>query len=165
MSAMRKNRMDRCAVREGNPPGLRGVVVALALAALIVLATPGLAQARVIKIQITSVQNPTFGGTSFGTVGQYEKIRGTITGLVDPTNPKNAVIADIANAPRNAQGLVQYTADFLILRPVDLSKGNHRVLYNITNRGAFQALLSLDNAPSGNDPSTAADAGNGFLML
>jgi alpha/beta hydrolase family protein/HYR domain-containing protein len=155
---MHKNKTDRLVPR-------RGAVAALTIAGLIGLAAPALAQARVIKIQITGVQNPTFGGASFGTVGQYEKIRGTITGLVDPTDPKNAVIADIANAPRNAQGLVQYTADFLILRPVDLSKGDHRVVYNITNRGAVGALIALNSAPATNDPSTAADAGNGFLML
>jgi hypothetical protein len=141
------------------------VIVAATITAVIGLAAPALAQARVIKIQITAVQNPTFGGTSFGTVGQYEKIRGTVTGLVDPNDPKNAAIADVANAPRNAQGLVQYTADFLILRPVELSKGNHRVVYDVTNRGALQALRFFNNAPATNDPSTAADAGNGFLML
>ena len=99
---------------------------------------------------------PTFGGTSFGAVGQYEKIRGTLTGLVDPSDPKNAVIADIANAPRNAQGLVQYTADFVILRPVDLAKGNHRVVYNVTNRGQHRFAALLNSAPPTNDPSTAA---------
>jgi hypothetical protein len=138
-----------------------------ALAALIVLAAPSLAQAGVIKIQITSVQNPTFGGTTFGTVGQYEKIRGTITGAVDPTDPRNAGIADIANAPRNAQGKVEYTAGFVMLRPVDLSKGNHRVFYEPTNRGNITSLGFLNfngTGPQTNDPSTAADAGNGFLM-
>src|SRR5262245_21131578 len=94
-----------------------------AVAVLLVLAAPGFAQAGVVKFQVASDQNPTFGGMSFGAVGQYQKIRGTVTGLVDPSDPKNSVIADIANAPRNAQGLVQYTADFLILRPVDPSKG------------------------------------------
>lgn len=60
-----------------------GVLAALAVTATIVLVAPGFAQARVIKIQITSVESPAFGGTSFGAVGRYEKLRGTITGLVD----------------------------------------------------------------------------------
>jgi hypothetical protein len=144
---------------------MRGTKLSVvAIAVLVVLAAPGFARAGVVKFQVTSVQNPTFGGMSFGSVGQYEKVRGTVTGLVDPSDPKNAVIADIANAPRNAQGLVQYTADVLILRPVDLSKGNHRMVYNVTNRGNMNVLANLNNAPTGNDPSTAADAGNGFLM-
>ena len=112
-----------------------GLIVTITIAVVVALAAPALAQARVVRMQITGVQSPTFGGTSFGAVGQYEKVRGTMTGLVDPSDPKNALIADIANAPRNAQGLVEYTADFLILRPLDPSKGNHRVVYEPTNRG------------------------------
>src|SRR5262245_50442487 len=69
----------------GGCPGL----LAAAMAAIVVLVSPTVAQARAVKIQVTGVQNPTFGGTSFGAVGQYEKIRGTFTGLVDPGDPKN----------------------------------------------------------------------------
>ena len=71
--------------------GAARFVAVTAIAAAIVLAMSGLAHAGVDRIQITSVQSPTFGGTSFGTVGQYEKVRGTITGAVDPTDPRNAV--------------------------------------------------------------------------
>ena len=42
-----------------------------------------------------------FGGLSFGSVGQYEKLRGTATGELDPNDPRNKVIADIQLAPRN----------------------------------------------------------------
>src|ERR1700690_696378 len=37
-------------------------------------------------------QMPTFGGTTFGAVGTYDKIRGTASGKLDPKDPKNAVI-------------------------------------------------------------------------
>ena len=47
----------------------------------------------------------------------------------------NAVIVDIGLAPKNAQGLVTYSTDFQVLRPIDRSKGNRRMLYEITNRG------------------------------
>jgi Alpha/beta hydrolase domain/HYR domain len=140
------------------------LIVTIWIALVVALAAPALAQARVVRIQITGVQSPTFGGTSFGAVGQYEKLRGTMTGLVDPSDPKNALIADIANAPRNAQGLVEYATDFLVLRPLDPSKGNHSLFYETANRGNELTLQLLNNAPATNDPSTAADAGNGFLM-
>src|SRR5262245_45459308 len=46
-----------------------------------------------------------FGGLSFGGVGQYEKLRGTATGELDPNDPRNKVIADIELAPRNSAGM------------------------------------------------------------
>src|ERR1700754_2924040 len=53
--------------------------------------------------------------------------------------------------------------DFYILRPVDLSKGNHKVFYEIENRGSKQ-FGAFNESSGGNNPSTAADAGNAFLM-
>jgi hypothetical protein len=143
--------------------------LALLLAIVAGLAAPDLAEARITRIQITRVESPTFEGTSFGTVGQYEKLVGRAYGEVDPADPKNAIIADIALAPKNAAGMVEYSTDIVILRPVEQSQGNHRVLYDINNRGGKFALLYLNDSPGSfplppNDPTTAADAGNGFLM-
>jgi Alpha/beta hydrolase domain len=146
--------------------------IAIAIAGLLVLAglaAPGRAEARITRIQITRVESPTFDGTSFGTVGQYEKLIGRAYGEVDPSDPKNAIIADIALAPKNAAGMVEYSTDIYILRPVKQSQGNHRVLYDINNRGGKFALMYLNDSPGSfpqppNDPTTAADAGNGFLM-
>jgi hypothetical protein len=128
------------------------------------LALPGLAQARVTRLEITRVESPTFDGTSFGTVGQYEKLVGRAYGEVDPSDQKNAVIADVALAPRNAAGRVEYASDIVILKPVHQSEGNHRMLYDINNRGGKFALFFTNDSPAPNDPTTAADAGNGFLM-
>ena len=75
---------------------------------LTALLTPAVAEARIIRILITSVQSPTFEGMSFGGVGQYEKLRGRAFGEVDPSDPRNAIIADIELAPRNARGMVEY---------------------------------------------------------
>ncbi len=119
--------------------------------------------AGVTKIVITKVESPTFGGASFGSVGQYELIQGTISGEVDPANPQNAVIVDIANAPRNSQGSVSYTSDFQIIRPIDLASGNHRILFDLPNRGGATAL-SYFNGGSGNTKATAGTPGNGFIM-
>ena len=86
-------------------------------------------------------QTPTFAGTTFGTsgaVGTYDKIRGTASGTLDPKDPKNAVITDIALAPVDANGLVEYNMDFYILKPSDLTKGNHKVFFELPNRGTKQ---------------------------
>ena len=80
---------------------LVGLVLALAAGALL---TAPAAEARITRIVIDPArsQSPTFGGLAFGTVGQYEKLRGTAFGEVDPADPRNAVITDIELAPRNA---------------------------------------------------------------
>jgi hypothetical protein len=127
------------------------------------LAAP--AQARITRIEITNVQSPTFEGTSFGTSGQYEKLVGRLFGEVDPKDPLNAVITDIQLAPINAHGMVEYSGNIMIIRPIDRAKGNHKLLFEINNRGHILGLASLnDAAKNSNDPGNAADAGNGFLM-
>jgi hypothetical protein len=121
-------------------------------------------EARVTQITITTVESPTFGGATFGSVGQYERIEGTFAGEVDPKNPLNADIVDIALAPRNAHGKVSYSADFQILRPIDLSKGNHRVIFELPNRGRTNILGTLNDSPTANDTTKSGNPGNGFVM-
>jgi|SRR5580658_3124749 hypothetical protein len=122
------------------------------------------AHARVTQLDITTVESPTFGGQSFGSVGTYERIEGTYTGEVDPDDFHNAGIVDIQNAPRNANGTVTYTADFQIIRPTNLAQGNHRILFELPNRGITFAMFTFNDTPSANLKSTAGSAGNGFLM-
>ena len=142
---------------------LRGAVLCTALTA--VLAVPSPIEARVVRIEIERVESPTFDGRSFGDVGPYEKLVGRVFGEVDPEVQENAVVTDIELAPRNADGMVEYVADLFVLRPIDPSKGNGRVFYELNNRGRMLSLGQLNDARSGgNDPTAAADAGNGFLM-
>jgi hypothetical protein len=108
---------------------------------------PNAPRAGVTEVLVESVESPTFGGRSFGTVGQYEKVRGTMTGTVDPRDPRNEPITDLSSAPRNGQGLVEYEVDFVLLQPVDPSKGNHRVVYEPTNRGTSCRCTSSTARP------------------
>jgi hypothetical protein len=87
-----------------------------------------IADARTTRIQILS-RTTAFGGYSFPGIGQYEAITGIATGEVKPNDLKNSVITDIALAPRLPDGNVQYQHNFYILKPVDLSKGNHKMMY------------------------------------
>src|SRR5438094_167755 len=89
-----------------------------------------LADARITQFQITS-QTPAFGGMSFGAVGPYETIIGRASGEVDPSDPLNAVITDVQLAPRNSRGMVEYSMDVVITKPVDLSKGNATILHDV----------------------------------
>ena len=108
-------------------------------------------------------QSPTFEGTAFGTVGTYEKIRGTAAGKLDPKDPRNQDIVDLSLAPLDSNGLVDYNMDFYILKPTDLTKGNHKVFLELPNRGTKQ-FGAFNGSAGGNDPTTAADAGAAFLM-
>ena len=80
-----------------------------------------------------------------------------------PSHPDNAVIADIALAPRNDDGLVEFTSDFRIIKPVDNDQGNGRLLLDVLNRGKELALKNLNSAPDG-PPDADPHPGNGFLM-
>jgi hypothetical protein len=122
-------------------------------------------EAKVLEFKITETVTPIFDGQSFGAVGQYERLRGTIKGVLDPKSPLNAGIADIQLAPVNAAGMIEYSANFMIFRPVDPFKGNRKVIYEINNRGNILGFgFHNDAAANSNDPKSAADAGNGFLM-
>src|SRR5882724_713383 len=137
--------------------GLVGSVV-------IACAAASSAEAKITKLSITRIESPAFEGRTFGSVGAYEKLVGRATGEVDPNDPRNAVITDIALAPRNAHGMVEYETDVMILRPIDRSKSNHRLWYELTNRGRVLSFAQFNDADETNDPAKAADAGNGFLM-
>jgi hypothetical protein len=108
-------------------------------------------------------QSAAFGGLSFGAVGQYEKLRGTASGELDPNDPRNKVITDIELAPRNGAGMVTYSMDVFVLRPLNPANGNQRMLLDFNNRGQMR-LGRLNDGTVTSDPVTAADAGNGFVM-
>ena len=137
-----------------------------ALLVLLAALLAGLArplEARVERVEILE-RGPLAGGMAFGEVGAYERISGRLHYAVDPDDPANARIVDLGHAPRDARGLVTFAGDFLLLRPKDLARGNHRLLYEVDNRGNLGMLAFFDDAPWSNDPKRAADVGNGFLL-
>ena len=141
-------------------------VAPLALAVAGALGCLGTAEARITKIDITTTESPTFGGYSWTGVGQYEKLAGKAYGEVDPLDPKNASIVDIELAPRNSRGMVEYAFDFYILKPIDLRRGAHKVMYEPPNRGG-KTWNTFGRVPGGNDPGSITDPtvlANAFLM-
>ena len=123
-------------------------------------ASPSLAHSRVTRLDITS-RETAFGGRSFGAVGAYEILLGTATAVADPGAPLNAGIVDLENAPRNADGLVEYTFEVDILKPVDITRGNEVLVYEINNRGRNIVLGYFHEAGRG---YAAENAGNALLM-
>ena len=103
-------------------------------------------------------------GHAFGEAGAYEQLSGRVVFKVDPKAEAQREVTDIAFAPVDENGLVRFEADFCILKPVDLSRGNRRLFFDYGNRGNKRALQFFNDALPSNDPRTLADAGNGFLM-
>jgi hypothetical protein len=103
-------------------------------------------------------------GESFDKTGPYERISGEVKFAVDPDSEAFSMVVDLQNAPKNDRGMVEFATDFYILRPVDLERGNGRLLYDVNNRGALRLLQFFNDAVHSNTPSTLEHAGNGFLM-
>ena len=103
------------------------------------------------------------GGQTFGDVGRYERIDGVAHFSADPAHGDNAAIADIGLAPRNGNGLVEFSSDFRIIKPVDNDHGNGRLLLDVLNRGKELALKNLNSSPDA-PPDADPHPGNGFLM-
>ena len=115
-----------------------------------------------VRLEITK-RKPFADGQAFGDVGRYEQIDGVAHFAVDPEHGDNAVIADIELARRNGDGLVEFTSDFRVIKPVDNDHGNGRLLLDVLNRGKELALKNLNSSPDG-PPDAEPHPGNGFLM-
>jgi hypothetical protein len=127
------------------------------------LSIANVASAEVVKVTVAS-QALVADGQAFGKTGPYEKLSGTIEFAIDPANPRNASIVDLARAPRGADGRVRFTSNFQVLRPVDAALGNGVLLFDIANRGRKPALGVFNRAPASTDPMAPGDFGDGFLM-
>ena len=110
------------------------------------------------------IREPFAGGLSFGEVGPYERLVGRVEVAVDPAAPAYRSIVDLEHAPRSSSGLVEYSFEFYLLKPVDLDRGNHRLVYDVNNRGNKRILQFFNDGVHSNGPFAREHAGNGFLM-
>src|ERR1700687_5457271 len=118
-------------------------VVGLAAAGL-VMAVASTAQARVTKIVIDNKVSPAFNGASFGSAGPYETLAGRAFGELDPNDPHNAIIQDIKLAPRNGRGMVEYTASFQLVKPIDMSRSSRLMWHDVPNRSSRVTIGPLE---------------------
>ena len=139
-------------------------MLAVRVIAFVFLGITTVASARVTSITIAAVE-PFAPGTTFGSAGEYQRVRGTFKGEVDPTDARNRVIANIDKAPRNAAGKVEDQADFFMLRPADAQRANGKLIYDVTNRGRLNFHWRFTEAKRrSNDPRTVEDAGDGLFF-
>ena len=138
------------------------------ICACVLLVAPLETSAMLKTVIINSVE-PFASGTTFGSTGAYERVKGVFRGELDPQDARNRVIVNLDKAPRNAAGKVEYEADFFMLRPVYAKRGNGRIIYDVTNRGRMYIHWRLMDArlaspAAGNDPRTIEDAGTGIFL-
>jgi hypothetical protein len=108
----------------------RVVVIVLAIGFLVAAAVPGPSEARVVRFVVE--ERVSFAsGMEWGSAGAYERLKGTAYMEVDPHDPLNAVIVNLDKAPLNARGMVEFSSPFLILKPVDMTRGNRKLWYGI----------------------------------
>jgi hypothetical protein len=128
------------------------------------LAATFTANAEVIRFDITE-KALAFEGRVFPNVGTYTVIKAKAVIALDPNDKRNAVIADLSYAPKNAKGLVEASADVVLLQPTDPQAGNKTLLVDIPNRGRKLAPQLFDDVPQpgANHAVKAQDAGIAYL--
>ena len=117
---------------------------------LIMLVAAAPAQGRTIRLVIEH-REP----APFATPIPYERLTGHFIGALDPKNESNAVINDLLLGPRNASGMVEYSATFTLLRPSDSARASGILWYEVPNRG---------NSPLNPRPSADALAAGHILV-
>ena len=121
------------------------------------------AAAEVVRIDI-SKREDVLGGRGYGAVGAYESITGRAYFTLDPENKRNDIIVDLKLAPRNAQGLVEFSADMSILRPKIAARANGVVIFDVVNRGRPTVLEYLNRGNRTAAAGSEAFIGDDFLM-
>ncbi|MCB2074623.1 MAG: hypothetical protein H6917_08610 [Novosphingobium sp.] len=109
-----------------------------------------------VRLEIAS-RETAFGGQTFGDYGTYERITGVAHMRIDPQAAANRGIVDLELAPRDADGMVAYDVDVVILRPSNAEKARRILVYEVVNRG-----IKLFSMYTGGTPMNDADPGDGF---
>ena len=126
--------------------------------ALLVLAA-GPLSARVTRVEIIS-RADVLDGKSFGNAGVYERITGRVYFSVAVANAHNRRIVDLDKAVNLKDGEVEFSADFIAVRPKDARKGNGALLLEVPNRGRGRIIALVD----GGKWDLSDDAGDEWLL-
>ena len=115
--------------------------------------------ARVTRVEIAS-RVDVLDGKSFGPAGPYERIAGRVYFSVAVSNPYNRRIVDLGNAINLKDGEVEFSSEFVAVRPKDRRRGNGSLLLEVPNRGHAFIIALVD----GGDADLKSDAGDAWLL-
>jgi hypothetical protein len=116
-------------------------------------------QARVLRVEIAT-RADVLGGQSFGEAGSYERVTGRIYFSLPIANAHNQQIVDLDKAANLENGEVQFSADFIAVRPKDPAKSNGSLILEVPNRGRGRIIALVDGA----DWDLAKNPGDAWLL-
>ena len=140
---------------------IKQVAAVLLAGGLVLVCQAQVVEAKVVRLVVERT-TPYAGGRDFGAAGAFERLEGTVYMAVDPHDPLNAVIVNLDRAPRNDVGLVEFSASFVIIKPVDMTRGNRKLLYGINNRGNAIEIPFQTFPPIA--PGASPDTGDGLFF-
>jgi hypothetical protein len=126
---------------------------------LCLISCVSLLNARVVRVEIAS-RIDVLDSKSFGDAGAYERITGRVYFSLPVANAHNQRIVDLGNAVNLKEGEVEFSADFMAIRPKDSKKGNGSLLLEVPNRGRSRIISVID----GGNWDLATDAGDAWLL-
>jgi hypothetical protein len=130
------------------------VFVPLLRAVLALLVLTGVASAEIVRIDVRSRDD-------FGT---HERVIARVHYAVDPRLPANQPIADLAAAPRNPAGQVEFAGDLLLFLPKRDASARGTVFLEVVNRGRDQSLGLMSEARQRDLAPENWNLGDRFLL-
>ncbi len=115
--------------------------------------------AEVVRVEVAS-RTTVLNGKAFGNSEAYERITGRVYFSLPVTNAHNLRIVDLGNAVNLKDGEVEFSSDFVAVRPKDVHLGNGSMLLEVPNRGNERILSLVD----GGDQDLSHDAGDAWLL-
>jgi Alpha/beta hydrolase domain len=115
--------------------------------------------ANVVRVEVTS-RTDVLNGQTFGGAGAYERIVGRVYFSVSVVNGHNRRIVDLDKAVNLKDGQVEFSSDFVAVRPKDPAKANGSLLLEVPNRGRARIIGIVD----GGSWDLANDAGDAWLL-
>jgi hypothetical protein len=126
---------------------------------LLLLTSAKISAAHVLRVEVASRED-VLSGKSFGDSGPYERIVGTVYFSLPIDNLHNVAIVDLKNATNLNEGKVEFSADFMAIRPKDPKRANGSLLLEVPNRGRSRIVALVD----GGDWNVEKDAGDAWLL-
>jgi hypothetical protein len=96
--------------------------------------------------------------------GTHERVIARVRFAVDPRQTANQGIADLAFAPRNADGKVEFSGDLLLFLPKPSVSARGTVFLEVVNRGREQSLALMSAARQSNVTPESWSLGDRFLL-
>jgi hypothetical protein len=115
--------------------------------------------ARVLRVDVAS-RTAVLNGKVFGNAGAYERITGRVYFSLPVADRHDLRIVDLGNAVNLKNGEVEFSSDFIAVRPKDVHQGNGSMLLEVPNRGNPRILALVD----GGDEDLDRDPGDAWLL-